>query len=112
MAANESEAGPMRIRASRATYCLVCVREQGPRLGNLVEDVAVGQTRVRGLDVFTDVVLVEEIGRGRAFGCVWVLGFLFFRLTLAFFALAVEGAFVGSGAIVLIAALLGTTGLA
>ena len=79
---------------------LVIFRELGPRLGNIREDLAVGQVGIRLLDVFADLVLVQEIGRGRAFGRVGVPRFLFFRLPLAFFAVAVERAVVGSGGII------------
>ena len=107
---NESETRPMRIQVSTTTYCLVRVRELAPRLGNMSEDLAVGRVRVRGLDLFADVVLVEEIGRGRAFGRVGVPGFLFFRLPLAFFPVAVERAVVGSGGILILVGLLGAAG--
>jgi hypothetical protein len=46
----------------QATYRLVNIRELGPRLGNMGEDLAIGYVGVRGLDVFADMVLVEEIG--------------------------------------------------
>ena len=98
----------MRVRSGRRTYSLVIIRELGPRLGNIGEDLAVGQVGVCILDVFADVVLVEEIGRGRAFGGVRVPGFLFFHLPLAFFAVAVEGAVVGSGGIIVMIGLLRT----
>lgn len=101
----------MHLSASMTTYRLVRVRELGPCLGNISEDLAVGHVRVRGLDLFADLVLVEEIGRGRAFGRVGVLGFLFFHLPLAFFAVAVGRAVVGSGGgILVMVGLLGTTG--
>ena len=99
----------MHVRAGRRTYCLVIIRELGPRLGNIGEDLAVGQVGVRMLNVFADLVLVEEIGRGRAFGRVRVPRLLFFRLPLAFFAVAVEGAVVGSGGIIVMIGLLRTT---
>ena len=100
----------MRTQASITTYRLVCVRELAPRLGNIGEDLAVGQVRVRSLDLFADVVLVEEVGGGRTFRRVGVLGFLFFRLPLAFFTVAIDGAIVGSGGIIILVGLLGTTG--
>lgn len=74
------------------------------------EDLAVGHVRVCGLDLFADMVLVEEIGRGRTFGRVGILGFLLFHLPLAFFAVAVERAVVGSGRVLVVVGLLGTAG--
>lgn len=80
----------------------------GPRLGNIGEDLAVGHVGIRGLDLFPNLVLVEEIGRRRAFGRVRVPRFLFFRLPFAFFSLAVDGAVVAKGGIIVMIGLLGT----
>ena len=102
----------MDIQASMATYFLVFVRELAPRSGDIGEDLAVGHVRVCGLDLFADLVLVEEIGRGRAFGRVGILGLLFFHLPLAFFAVAVERAVVGRGSVLVLVRLLGTARLA
>jgi hypothetical protein len=93
-------------------YRLVLIREFAPRLGYDAEDLAVGYVRVRRLDCLADLVLVEEVRRGRAFGRVGVLGFLFPHLALALFALAVERAVAGSSGILVLVGLFGAAGLA
>lgn len=93
-------------------YRLVVIRELAPRLGYNTEDLAVGYVRVLRLDLLADLVLVEEVRRGRAFGCVGVLGFLFPRLSLTLFAVAVERAVVGSSGILVVVGLFGAAGLA
>lgn len=63
-------------RRHSADYLLVVVIHLGPGLGDLAQDVGVGQTRVFVAELLTDSILEFEVSRRRTLGGVEILDLL------------------------------------
>lgn len=63
-------------RVDACTYIFLLSGHVLPHLRDETEELVIGQTGVLVLELLTDFILEQEIGRGRTFGRVWVLGLL------------------------------------